>query len=106
MTQGPSHESKKYSAKARNVELEEEEVESLPPIPKKPAPHREEKPARSGPPGFNQPKRDPPSAAHQHEAPSNERRAEMNERMEAPKSIQKKPNTQQPPVEKSKPTPA
>ena len=60
MNQGPSHEMKKYTPKARKSELEEEEVESLPPIPPKSVSYREEKPARSGPPGFNQPKRNDP----------------------------------------------
>jgi len=101
MNQGPSHETKKYTPKARKSDLQEEEVESLPPIPSKSAPYREEKPARSGPPGFNQPKRnDPVPTMHQHE-PTVSERHEENDRMEAPNSAQ----NQKMQVDNSKPPP-
>merc|ERR1719499_2209180 len=90
------HDPPKYNNKARKAELEEEEVESLPPIPAKPAPYREEKPARSGPPGFSQAKRTDAPAVHQHDQPSNER---VEEKVEAKPHIQNN-------VEKAKPTPA
>lgn len=92
--------SKKFSGKGRS-ELEEEEVQSLPPIPSKLVPHREEKQTRSGPPGFHQAKRsDPAPSSIQHEAPMNERHAEE----DGPKSKQNQANAHAP-VEKAKPTP-
>ena len=62
MNQSPSHETKKYTPKAQKseLELEEEEVESLAPIPSKLVSYSEEKTARNGPPGFNESKQNDP----------------------------------------------